>query len=254
MPVAFGNRRGGISPILGLAVLIVLAVAAFAAVNLSGKEETQSYRGAAEYFETSSVKSGGGAVECGSIPPWGIARLDLESALESGDFSKSRAAFEQLAKYREEAVYCVGEEHMEFFAPRDKMKSLQRNIENGDLAAAQADLYYLASSCGEAICHKKRGVMGDLELSYFDLKDNINSGDLKAAKASMAEFKTAYYETRDDFRRIIPSQAGMMDDSYIENLEQALASNDLVASKRALSELSEAVCSSHGCHGSLLVK
>lgn len=243
----FQKRNQAFSPVTAVLVLIIVAMGIFIIMGISSGDpprlpERESVPEPAPY-----------PIECGSIPPWGIARLDLENAIEVGDLTKARTSFQQISLYREESVYCVGESHMEFFAPKKTMKSMKKNLDNGDMKGAQSDLYYLASSCGEAICHKKRGVMGDLELSYFDLKDNVNDGDMVSARASYLMFKKAYFETKRDFRRIVPAQSNMMDEKFIANLEVAMENNDLALAKRSLNELSEGVCTSSGCHGSLMV-
>lgn len=190
-----------------------------------------------------------GSDSCDSIPPWGIVRLELDNSIILSDLNKARESFQLLTDYRAQSAYCIGEQHVEFFAPRKKMDSLKKNLDEGDFVSAQKNLFYLSSSCGNQICHRKKDSMIDLELSYFDIADSIASGDLSRARKSFGDFEKAYFITKDEFERIMPSMSSQMDKKYVENLQEALYNNDLSASKRAFGNMYTGVCSSEGCHG-----
>lgn len=197
------------------------------------------------------------ACETGDIPPWGIARLDLENSIEKGDVQGAKDAYEKLVTYRADSVSTIGElgeMHMEFYAPKKYMDSLNKNLKSGKLDNAQSDLYYLASSCGQAICHKGSSGMGDLEYAYFDIKHALEDGDMDSAKGNFSKFKKGYYETKEDFRRIIPAKAEEMDDTYVDNLGVALDSGDMDASESARTDIATNLCAfNKGCHGGLFL-
>lgn len=191
------------------------------------------------------------------ILPWGIARLDLENSLEQGDIQGAKDAYGKLVQYREDSVSSLGElgeKHMEYYAPKKYMDSLGKNLNAGKTKEAQNDLYYLASSCGQAICHKGSGGMGELEFAYFDIKAALADGDIENASAAFPKFKKGYYDTKDDFRRIIPAKTEEMDDTFVDNLGAALEAGDLEAAEIAREELSKDLCAfNKGCHGGLIV-
>ncbi len=179
---------------------------------------------------------------------------NLVYAIDSGDINKSIKALEEFKKVIRDVEKEINRDHVEIIVPSSVIVSLERSIKRGDLKKAREDVKNIGSTCGVDLCHSQAGMlMFRFASMYYDIKRDIERGNLESAERKIPEFRKRFKEFKSAMMTVMPLETKIrMREEYIDNLERAIKDRNVTEAKNKIKEIGENMCAVKGCHSVLL--
>jgi hypothetical protein len=178
------------------------------------------------------------------------AFFSLKGSLDSGDIGRAKGSYTEMREMYRLAIDVVGKGHLEYFVLEEELELLGRYLEAGELESAEDILPEIGGGCGVKFCHARVGSsMAMLEVEYGMIKDALEEGDLEKAREHFPGFKGYWQETKGNLSLVMPrATKALMRDSYLDALEEGLASGNVSEAREAMEVISNFTCSFMGCH------